>query len=279
MEKIKKGNILLKILGAIIILAIGVGVGYLSNSYIMKADNKKEMGKNSKKEVKTEVKTLSVYDSEVLKATESFEKIGVNASKKFNFNIKDINKKEVIMTAILGLDQEQINYCAGPEKKVSLEDLNNKIAAVVKDQSITIDDIKDNMSKTSYTEGQYGYMFEALDGTNEEYAFTIKDGSIYIIGACGYEGPTKSIIETQPEKAELNGDILTIYEKVAFGKTEFSEEKSGFVHDFYTEQEYTKKIETIEMNEKPDFAKYNTYKLKFQKENNVYYFISSELDS
>ena len=114
MEKIKKGNILLKILGAIIILAIGVGVGYLSNSYIMKADNKKEMGKNSKKEVKTEVKTLSVYDSEVLKATESFEKIGVNASKKFNFNIKDINKKEVIMTAILGLDQEQINYCAGP---------------------------------------------------------------------------------------------------------------------------------------------------------------------
>ncbi len=279
MEKIKKGNILLKILGTIIILAIGVGVGYFSNSYIMKADNRKEMDKNSKKEVKTEVKTLSVYDSEVLKATESFEKIGVNASKKFNFNIKDINKKEVIMTSILGLDQEQINYCAGPEKKVSLEDLNNKIAAVVKDQSITIDDIKDNMSKTSYTEGQYGYMFEALDGTNEEYAFTIKDGSIYIIGACGHEGPTNSIIETQPEKAELNGDILTIYEKVAFGKTEFSEEKSGFVHDFYTEQEYTKKIETIEMNEKPDFAKYKTYKLKFQKENNDYYFISSELDS
>ena len=162
--------------------------------------------------------------------------------------------------------------------EISIDDLNKSLKKAIPDGKISIEDLQNNANETtSYSIGGYGYTFKYENGTKEEYSLKIKDNKIYVVGPCGHEGPNETTIESIVEKAELSGNELNIYKKVAFAKTEFSAALNGLVYDYYKDKEYKTKEETKTLNEEPTWNQYNTYKLTFKKNKGKYYFESSKL--
>lgn len=281
MEKEKKNNHIWLVTILVILLLIAfLGIGYAIGSTKTLESSTKII--NDKKPTS---KNLSITDPIVEETINSFNQIGKNPEDMYETSKKDLTKREIIATALKGLDNNQINYCKSNESELTnsltIDDLNNSLAKAIKGEKISIQEIeKEANEKTSYTIGGYGYTFKYSNGTNEEYSVIIKDDKIYIIGPCGHEGPTETNLASQTEKVEMVGDELLIYQKVAFGKTEFTGEGIGFVTDYYTEKEYKNKIERITSatdNKNPTWTKYNSYVLKFKKSNDKYYFEKSNL--
>ena len=276
----KKGNVVLTTLLIIVLLVAFLGIGFAIGSTEV---FKKIATTNDKGEtvIKSTTESLSIYDEKVTEALKGFEQLGFNPEDSYTSKITDITKKDLVVTALKGLKNEQINYCKGTKDEattgLTIDELNTSLKNAVADGKLSIEDIDNNADKeSSYSAAEKAYKFKFKGGTQEEYGIITKDNKVYVIGPCGHEGPNATNIETQTEKAELDGDNLYIYQKVAFAKTEFSAESENFVEEYYTDKDYTNKVETISFTETPTWEKYNTYKLTFKKNGDKYYFESSE---
>ena len=281
----KSSNKILTTFLIILLLIAFLGIGFAIGSTQLLKEFTKRTGVNSTETAKDkkQIENISIIDERVTEAIRSFEQIGFNPEDSFESDVTKLTKKELIITALKGLAFEQINYCKMSENDltipISIDDLNNSLKKVVPDGKLSLDDLKNNANKTtSYSIGGYGYTFKYFNGTKEEYSLKIKDNNIYVIGPCGHEGPNETTIETKTEKAELNGDLLHVYQKVAFGKTDFSMEGDGFLYSYYKDKEYKTKEETINSNNTPSWNQYNTYKITFKKNGDKYYFDSSKIE-
>ncbi len=282
-KKRKKGsNKVLTTILIVILLVAFLGIGFAIGSAQLLKEFTKQTGIDPTETEKTTIENLSVYDERITGALKGFEQIGFVPEEAYTTSITDIDKKGLIVTALKGLENEQINFCVNNEtgltKPITIDDLNKSLKKAIPDGKITEDDIANNANETtSYSIGGYGYSFKFMGGTKEEYSIKIIDNKIYVVGPCGHEGPNETTIVSETEKAELNGDILNIYQKVAFGKTEYEANESGIIYEYYKDKEYKTKEETISVNDQPNMSLYNTYKLTFKKNGDKYYFESSKL--
>ena len=284
-KKKESSNKVLTTILIILLLISFLGIGFAIGSTQLLKEYKKAQGASTTENgtPNEETKNISIIDERVKDVVKDFQQIGFTPEDSYESNITQIDKKGLIITALKGLAYEQINYCKMYEKDltipISIEDLNKSLKNVIPDGKISLEDLKNNANETtSYSIGGYGYTFKYFNGTKEEYSLKIKDNNIYVIGPCGHEGPNETTIETKTEKAELNGDLLHIYQKVAFGKTDFSMEGDGFLYSYYKDKEYKTKEETKNSNETPSWNQYNTYKITFKKNGDKYYFESSKIE-
>ena len=278
------GHIVLNTILIIILLIAFLGIGFaVGSTEILKGLNpNKEVTTVKDKTTSSKTNNLSVIDERVTEAIKVYEQVVFNPEDAYESDVTKLTKKELIITALKGLANEQINYCKGNENdltiEISIDDLNKSLKKAIPDGKISIEDLQNNANETtSYSIGGYGYTFKYENGTKEEYSLKIKDNKIYVVGPCGHEGPNETTIESIVEKAELSGNELNIYKKVAFAKTEFSAALNGLVYDYYKDKEYKTKEETKTLNEEPTWNQYNTYKLTFKKNKGKYYFESSKL--
>jgi len=283
-RKRKGSNKVVTTILIMLLLVAFLGIGFAIGSAQLLKEFTKQTGVDPIEVAneKNQTENLSVIDDRVTEALRSFQQMGFNPEDSFESDLTKLTKKELIITALKGLAFEQINYCKMNENDltipISIDDLNNSLKKAVPDGKISLDDLKNNANKTtSYSIGGYGYTFKYFNGTKEEYSLKIKDNNIYVIGPCGHEGPNETTIETLTEKAELNGDLLHVYQKVVFAKTDFSMEGDGVLYSYYKDKEYKTKEETKNLTETPTWNQYNTYILTFKKNGDKYYFESSEL--
>ena len=290
MEKEKKekkrekesGHIVLNTILIVILLIAFLGIGFaVGSSQILKGSNGNKQS-TTEKTTTGKLNNLSVIDENVTEALKTFEQMGFAPEDAYESDVTKLTKKELIITALKGLANEQINYCKNSENDltigISIEDINKSLNKAVPDGKVSIEDLQNNANDTtSYSIGGYGYSFKYYNGTKEEYALKIKDNKVYVIGPCGHEGPNETTIESIVEKAEINGDELNIYKKVAFAKTEFSGALNSLVYDYYKDKDYKTKEESKTLNEEPTWTQYNTYKLTFKKIKDKYYFESSKI--
>ena len=283
-KKKKKGYVVLNTILIVLLLIAFLGIGIaVGTTNVIKEINNNSSETHIGTTTKCIAKSLSIYDDKVIEALYRFNQLGFEPENSYESKLTDLTKKDLIITALKGIKNEQINFCKGSEEEVTIpvtiKDLNDSLKKVVPDGKITIDDIKNNgNNQTSYSVAEYGYTFKYATGTPEEYGIIIKNDKIYIIGPCGHEGPYPTNIVSQTEKAELVNDKLFIYQKVAFGKTVYSEDIRNLVVDYYREKEYTNKIDSVSLAETPDMKKFNTFKITFKKNKDQYYFESSEVN-
>jgi len=284
-KKVKEsGHIVLNTILIVILLIAFLGIGFaVGSSQILKGLNgNKQTTTEKAKSTETKSNNLSVIDENVTEALKTFEQMGFAPEDAYESDVTKLTKKELIITALKGLANEQINYCKNSENDltigIGIEDINKSLNKAVPDGKVSIEDLQNNANDTtSYSIGGYGYSFKYSNGTKEEYALKIKDNKVYVIGPCGHEGPNETTIESIVEKAEINGDELNIYKKVAFAKTEFSGALNSLVYDYYKDKDYKTKEESKTLNEEPTWTQYNTYKLTFKKIKDKYYFESSKI--
>ena len=280
----KRSNKVITTFLIILLLVAFLGIGFAVGSQQLLKEFTKQTGVDPIETAneKNQTENLSVIDERVTEALRSFQQMGFNPEDSFETDVTKLTKKELIITALKGLAFEQINYCKMNENDltipISIDELNKNLKKAVPDGKISLDDLKNNANKTtSYSIGGYGYTFKYFNGTKEEYSLKIKDNNIYVIGPCGHEGPNETTIETLTEKAELNGDLLRIYQKVVFAKTDFSMEGDGILYNYCKDKEYKTIEETKNLTDTPLWNQYNTYILTFKKNGDKYYFESSEL--
>ncbi|MBQ9019624.1 MAG: hypothetical protein IJ097_04880 [Bacilli bacterium] len=228
-----------------------------------------EIRKQNKKEIEEE-QTLEL-DSDIVKQAElSVENISV-PNKYLSFKVEELNKKNLIDTALNGLDNEQINFCIANANQITttitIDDLNEALNKSISDQKITIEDIVANKGETSLRVGNYGY---------GNYSFLINGEEISVIGGCDGRGPgiLAETIVASTIKATTLKDKLYLYKKVAFGK--YGTDNTGITYTYFKDELRTEEVETISINSQPTWEKYNTYKLIYEKKNNNYYLINSE---
>lgn len=257
----------------IIILVIIVG-GIFTYIYIQ--DKKLEINpieeKTTKKE-KIKEEEVAIDSEEVKSAIEDINNISA-IDIYSNYEISNIDKYRLILTAINGLDNEQITWCISSPKQIiatiTIDDLNNALSKYVKNQTITIDDIKNNKGESGLTVGQFGY---------DMFAITIdQDNSIHVIGSCDGRDPgvQQERIATKIEKANKKGDELHIYTKVAYGK--LNKTANDLSYDYYLEKNSKEIVETVSLDNDLTWEKYNTYKQTYKKIDDKYYFQSSKKD-
>lgn len=289
-EKVKKkrkkaSNKILTTLLIVLLLFAFLGIGFAIGSTQLLKEFKKPKGvSTTEKDTTTEeFQNISIIDKRITEALKSFQQMGFAPEDSFETNVTKLTKKELIITALKGLANEQINYCKMYERDltipISIVDINNSLKKAIPDGKISMEDIMNNANKTtSYSIGGYGYTFKYHNGTLNEYSIKNIDNKIYVIGPCGFEGPNGTVILTKTEKADLNGDFLNIYQKVAFGKTEFEETQDAFLYYYYKDKDYKTNVEQKLSTEEPTWEEYNTYKLTFKKNGDKYYFESSKLE-
>lgn len=258
----------------IIILVIVVGAIF---AYIYIQDKKLEVdvekiNNTSTKEEKKE-EELALDSEEVKQAIDSFNSInGIDKYK--NFKVSDIDKYGLIITAIHGLDNDQITWCISSPKQITatitLSDLNESLHKYIKDQNLTIDDLKNSKGETGLTVGDYGY---------DLFAITIdEDSDIHVIGSCDGSGPgiSNEITQTNLVKAVTKEDELYIYTQVAYGKINAT--ANDLSYDYYKEFDKKNFVETVSLDGNLTWDKYNTYKQIYKKVDGKYYFVSSKID-
>lgn len=279
----KKGYIVLNTILIVLLLIAFLGIGYaVGSTQMLKGFDLNNKGAVEKsKTTSSKVENLSIVDKRIAKALRSFEQIGLNPEDIYESDVTKLSKKELIITALKGLEFEQINYCKMNETDltipITIDDLNKSLKNAIPDGKISQEDITNNANKTtSYSIGGYGYTFKFANGTLEEYSIKLLDNKIYVIGPCGHEGPNEVDIKTKVVKAELSGEYLYVYQNVAFGKTEFLQSLDSFVYDYYKDKDFKTKEETKTLNEEPSWEIYDTYKITFKKNGKNYYFESSE---
>lgn len=260
----------------IIILVIIVGGIF---AYIYIEDKKLENNQVEEKETKTQKKEVKeeelAIDSEEVK--EALDNINhISAIDIYNdYKIDGIDKYRLVLTAINGLNEDQITWCISSARQITatitIDDLNNALNKYVVNQKLTIDDIKNNKGESGLTVGKYGY---------DMYAITIdEDNDIHVIGSCDGRGPgiSKETIKTNIVKAVKKEDELYIYTKVAYGNLNSTANELSY--DYYMEFQKTNFVETVVYNGDLTWDKYNTYKQIYKKIGDKYYFISSKKDS
>ena len=284
-KKKESSNKVLTTILIVLLLLSFLGIGFAVGSTQLFKEYKKAKGVSTIENGTLDegFQNISIIDERVKEVVKDFQQIGFTPEDSYESDITQIDKKGLIITALKGLAYEQINYCKMYEKDltipISLEDLNKSLKKVIPDGKISLEDLKNNANKTtSYSIGGYGYTFKYYNGTKEEYSIKIIDDKLYVIGPCGHEGPNETIIESKTEKAELNGDALYVYQKVAFGKTEFEESQDAFIYYYYKDKDYKTNVEQKMSTEEPTWNQYNTYKLTFKKNGNKYYFESSKIE-
>lgn len=282
-RKKKRSNKVITTLLIILLLIAFLGIGFAIGTTELLKEFTKQTGVDATETAndKMNKSNLSVYNETVIEALKGFEQIGFVPEDAYESDITKLTKKELVVTALKGLENEQINYCKGSEDELTIAltigDLNKSLKKAVPTGKITIEDLqKSSNDTTSLAVGGYAYKFKYKNGLNEELALKIIDNKIYVVGPCGHVGPSVTSLVSQTEKAELFGDNLYIYQKVAFGKTVYSEAMQELVEEYYTEKEYTNLVDSLDLSQTPEMSKYKTYKLTFKKNNNKYYFKSSE---
>ena len=256
----------------IIILLIIVG-GIFTYIYIqdkkLETNNQKEE-KDIIKKVKEE--EIALDSEEVINAINDMNNISA-IDIYDNYNVSNIDKYRLIITAINGLENDQITWCISSPRQISatisIDDLNNSLNKYIKDKKITIDDIKENKGETGLTVGQYGY---------DRFAISIDGDNIHIIGSCDGSGPgiQQEIVKTNLVKATKKKDELYIYTKVAYGK--LNQTANELSYDYYLEKNSEEIIETVSLDNDLTWEKYNTYKQTYKKIDDKYYFQSSKKD-
>ncbi len=280
----KASNKILTTLLIVLLLIAFLGIGFAIGSAQLLKEFTKQTGVDPIETVKEKKQTenISIIDERVTEALKTFQQMGFEPEDSFETDVTKLTKKELILTALKGLANEQINYCKMFERDltipVTIEDINTSLKKAIPNGKISMEDIMNNANKTtSYSIGGYGYTFKYHNGSIVEYSIKNIDNKIYVIGPCGFEGPTETVILTKTVKADLNGDILNVYQKVAFGKTEFEESQNAFLYYYYKDKEYKTNVEQKMSTEEPTWEQYNTYKLTFKKNGDKYYFESSKL--
>jgi len=261
----------------IILLLIVVGLIF---TYIYIEDKKLdkkalETVNKVKKEKKEEIKEEEIaLDNDLVKqAIDSLNSI--DRGDRYNdFNISSLDKYNLIETAINGLDNDQITWCISSPSQIkatiSIDDLNNALSKNIRDQKLTIDDIKNSKGETSLTVGQYGY---------GSFAITIDNDNIHIIGSCDGRGPglLADTVIGNPYKAITKGDELYVYTRVAYGR--INRTTNELSYDYYKDSSRTGEIvETVALNNDLTWEKYDTFKQIYKKYDEKYYFISSKKD-
>ncbi|MBR5369948.1 MAG: hypothetical protein IK137_01440 [Bacilli bacterium] len=261
----------------IVILLIIVGVIF---AYIYMQDKELEkmastISETSKKKENKEKEEELDLDNEIVKnAINDFNNI--SGTDKYNdFKIDSIDNYRLVLTAINGLEDDQITWCISSTRQITatitIDDLNKALNKYIKDTTLTIDDIKNNKGETSLTVGEYGY---------DSYAITIdEDNNIHIIGGCDgrKNGLQKERIATKTIKAFKKNDELYIYTKVAYGKLDKYSSKLSY--DYYKTYEKTgEMVEIVSLDDELTWDKYDTYKQIYKESGDKYYFVSSKIE-
>ena len=108
----KKGYVVLNTLLIALLLIAFLGIGYaVGSTQILKGIDLNKTGTIEKsKTTSGEVENLSIVDKRISKALRGFEQIGLNPEEIYESDVTKLSKKELIITALKGLEYEQINY-------------------------------------------------------------------------------------------------------------------------------------------------------------------------
>lgn len=258
----------------IIILLIIVGIIFVYN---YTQDKKLEINNSNitdtkEKEEKEEEVSL---DSEIVKnAINDFNNI--SAIEKYKgFKVDSLDKHRLIITAINGLEDDQITWCITTARQIkstiTIDDLNKALNKYIKDVKLTIDDIKNNKGETGLKVGEYGY---------DPYAITIDaDNSIHVIGGCNGRdtGLLADTILSKEIKAYKEKDELRIHTKVAYGRINRKEKELSY--DYYKDDSRSgEMVETVSINNDLTWDKYDTFIQIYKKSGDKYYYDSTKKD-
>ena len=181
--------------------------------------------------------------------------------------VQNLNKQELITLGLLNLETDHIIPGCDSDTTITLDELNQSIGEIVKDASITLEQLK-QLSNT----GSFGTYWINIDNNNR-----------LIVGnsncdGCGTEFHDYEVINISNTAEDDN--YLYIYEKIAFvAAGVYSEEKDDYYYSYYKDVNRKQLVQTIWMLEKNnvDWEQYNTYTWTFKKSNNNYYLESVKI--
>lgn len=276
-EQKSKSSKILEII--IVIVIIGI-LGFICYDKVLnKSNNTNNTNTNAENKEEKNVKEVAIESDTVKTVMESFDKIRIDSDSLYKdggFNIENVSKLDVLLTATDNLDSKYIDPCNKSYKAeiASVDVLNITIEKYILNQRITLDDVK------------------TLKNSNEGIDFIkLKENGIILEGVCGGEFTPSDYVERKVVKAETEGDYLYIYEKNAFAR--YNEQKD--LADIPTINYFKdyKRTEVLEKDKKslnvigpdvtipeadyPKWNLYDTYKYTFKKVNNIYYFQSFNL--
>lgn len=260
---------LVSIIFLLLIIVIG-GFGFYTLVNLNNEDNTEttETSNETEDTEEVEVKELDVEDDVVISALGYLNVIAIDEEEAFTYgmyNVSSLTKEQLIATAFN--ESSILSACdeSGEQTKLTIDDLNNSIQEVlVTDASLTIEDLTNSeYANSSYT----GMTYEVAD-----YGYSVNEDVITIVSSCGSEGVLEKQTITKATKATLEGDYLTIYQKVGFGKLN-AEATDDVTYKFYSSSNRTDDfIEDKAYSEIENLTwdSYNTYKYIFKVENDNY---------
>ena len=269
----KVGTITVLIVGILALIVVKI----VFNNIYNKIDNDTLKQNETKEEVIKNENTnteVNLTDERVIKALSDFNSIYINNDRLYNnFNIKSINKTELVITALNQLDSSKKQSLCDENSStinVSIDEINSALSNVVLNNKLTINDIKTAInSDDGFVNIDIAKVDERLFS---DYSIKFNNNNLNIYTDCGKIGLYDSII-TKLTKISFEDDKLYIYEKVAFGK--LADRQDITAYDYFSDYNTTKLVETV-LYDKEDLTwdLYNEYKLTFKKVNDKYYFES-----
>ena len=224
---------------------------------------------NNKQEEKKEI---SYNVDEIMK---DFKKIYID-NKFDNFDISNINKTDLIITALNNMDDNKKNVCSTDDNKktVTVDDFNKVLDEIfVEHNKITFSDIQ-NFEKTVKATKYYN---EGL------YYIEVIDNKIYVEGLCGREGPIEKFVVEKITTSKADDNHVYVYAKEAFGKWDENAISDDIIYLYYDNYQYKGEYIDKKAHEDDDndltWSKYKTYKYTFKLVNNKYYFEKFELSN
>ena len=262
-EKPKKNYLLGLLTFAIVLFFIAYMVVFFvgRNRSINRA--KKE---NDTKEYVASVTKIDLEDDRVKTSMKNYYafNFGEDVYHLDSLDLESVPMYNFIVAALANIDSSKVAYCIADrgelKEAITIDELNAAVHKVG-DINISIDDLINNAKESGNTVGTYGYGF---------YSLIIEGGNIYVIGACDAMDGDKLTV-TKIEQAEVLGDYVNIYVRVAFGVR--SGELINYYDNFQREGNFKEKLKS---NEEPNFSrnKYALYKITFMKVGDNYYFQS-----
>ena len=191
----------------LIVFLVYIAAGSINRSRIAKRKANEET-KVETKHYDVDVEKIDVDDPRVLKAMEGFQSFGLYemAYQNDSFELEDMPRYYLIVAALRNVENEKVAYCIAEESSlkepVTLDYLNERLHLVSED-SITMDDIKENSIDNGLTVGEYYF---------DMYSLHIVGDNIYIVGACEGYSNLDSPYYAQVVSAEVFGDYLNVYQ-------------------------------------------------------------------
>ena len=184
-----------------------------------------------------------------------------------NFDIKNINTKDLLSISINELDKKgKINYCTLPST-FTLKELNENIDNPYINKKLT----KENIKKISKKDIIYL-------GENEFYTIKLVDDKYEVTTVCGYTDPFNEVIKTNIKTASKDDKELTIDVTIAFGKIHEIKDNDDYSYDYYKDYKYSNYKETLEYDENINQNLYNIYTYTFKLYEDKYYLKSVKLN-